>query len=204
MKLRYSPTSPYVRKVMVCAIELDLDDRIERVPTNPWSPETDLPADNPLGKVPALVTDDDTTLFDSPVICEYLASLSDRIELFPPTGRERWVALRLHALSDGLMDAAVARLLESRRPDGERSEGWIARQRVVVERALDALEHQAPSWRDLLTIGHVAAGCALGYLDFRFSGDGWRERRHRLAEWYRIFSERSSMRMTVPRDPGKH
>ena len=197
MKLRYSPTSPFARKVEVTAHELGLAERIERVPTNAWDPKTDLGRVNPLGKVPALVTDDHGVLYDSPVICEYLDSLVGG-RLFPPGGPDRWTALRRQALADGLMDAAVLARMESQRPAGEQSPGWITRQKSAVSRALDALESEAADLGGPLTIGHVAIGCALGYLALRFADDGWRNGRPKLADWYRGFSARPSMTSTVP------
>ena len=129
MTLRYSPTSPYVRKVMAMAIETGLIDRIKILRTDPWSPDTDLGADNPLGKVPALVLEDGTVLFDSPVICEFLDSLHDGPKLFPAPAESRWQALRLQALGDGLSDAAILRRLDSMRPEAQQSRNWQERQR---------------------------------------------------------------------------
>src|SRR3546814_4963738 len=111
MKLRYSPTSPYVRKVNVVAIETGLQDRIERVPTVTADPASGLAKDNPLGKVPVLITDDGMRLYDSPVICEYLDSLHEGPKLIPTEGIARWVTLSQQALADGLLDAAILRLL---------------------------------------------------------------------------------------------
>jgi glutathione S-transferase len=110
MKLRYTPPSPFVRKVLVLAIEAGLRERIELVPTKPWDPGTDLPLDNPLGKVPALVTDEAGVLYDSRVICEYLDLLHDGSPFFPSSGARRWRVLRRQALADGIMDAAVLRV----------------------------------------------------------------------------------------------
>lgn len=197
MKLRYSPTSPFVRKVEVTAHELGLAGKIERVPTNAFDPNTDLGRTNPLGKVPALVTDDGTVLYDSPVICEYLDSLAGG-RLFPPGGPDRWTSLRRQALADGIMDAGVSARLESQRPEGTRSDAWIERQRAAITRSLDALESEAVDFGDGLTIGHVAIGCALGYLDFRFAADQWRQGRPKLAAWYEAFAQRPSMVATVP------
>lgn len=201
MKLLYSPTSPFVRKAMVAAIEAGVRESIELVPTNVWAPDTDIGIHNPLGKVPALVTRDGDVLFDSPVICEYLDSLNDGSKLFPAEGPERWSALRQQALADGIMDAAVLRLLESKRPDDERSEAWIGRQKVVVDRSLDILEDEAGSLSGPLTIGQIAIGCALGYLDFRFGDDHWRSSRPALADWFDAFGDRRSMTDTIPMDP---
>lgn len=198
--LRYSPTSPYVRKVLVAAIEMGLDDRIQRIPTLPWDPKTDLPKDNPLGKVPALQTKDGW-LYDSLVICEYLDSLHTGAKLFPPPGAARWQALRHHALADGAMDAAILRRLESQRPEAQRSQGWMDRQKAAVERALDSLEGDAKALVDLSDIGAIAIAVMLGYLDLRFAADEWRRNRPALAAWYGRVSQDESMRATVPKDP---
>jgi glutathione S-transferase len=200
MKLRYSPTSPYVRKVLITAIETGQDNVIERVPTNPWDPETDLPDDNPLGKVPALTVDERMTLFDSPVICEYLCSRVGA-PLMPQGGIDRWRVLRLQALCDGILDAAVLRLLETKRPEEIQKPDWIERQQRVIGRALDNLEKDVGNWSDEVTLGQITAGAALGYLDFRFPGDEWRNGRPALAKWYESFSQRPSMQQTVPADP---
>lgn len=200
MKLRFSPTSPYVRKVSMTAIETGLQDRIEHVPTNVWDAATDIAQDNPLGKVPALITDGGEVLFDSPVICEFLDSLHDGAKLFPPAGGARWTALRRQALADGILDAAVGRLLEGRRPEGERSNSWYGRQAKVVNLALDALEAEADELAGDVTIGHLSIACALGYLDFRFSDDLWRTTRPALADWLEDFATRRSVSETIPKE----
>lgn len=200
MKLRFSPTSPYVRKVCVVALETGLFARLDLAPTNVWAADTDIGRDNPLGKVPALATDGGEVLFDSPVICEYLDSLHDGVKLFPAAGGARWTALRRQALGDGMLDASVLRLLESRRKETERSSAWLDRQRTAVERALDALEDEAADLGHGVTIGHIAIGCALGYIDFRFAADNWRHRRPALTAWYEEFARRPSMMRTVPKD----
>ena len=201
MKLRYSPTSPYVRKVVATAIETGLESKIERIPTDVWDAGTDIAEDNPLGKIPALITDSGQILYDSPVICEYLDSLHDGANLFPSAGGARWTALRRQALADGILDAGVGRLLESRRPEGERSASWIERYRGVITRGLDFLEGEANDLLDRTTIGHIAIGCTLGWLDFRYAEDDWRADRPSLRDWYEDFSARLSMASTVPEDP---
>jgi len=200
MKLRFSPTSPYVRKVMITAIETGQESVIEKVATNPWDPETDLPDDNPLGKVPALVVDEGLTLFDSPVICEYL---SERVgaTLVPAGGINRWRVLRLQALGDGILDAAVTRLLESKRPEELQKADWVERQKRTIGRAVDSLEAEVGRWGDELSLGQITVAAALGYLDFRFPGDEWRRGRHALTDWYEAFAQRPSMKATVPADP---
>jgi len=202
LKLRYSATSPYVRKVMMTLHEAGLTDRVEIVLTDAWSPTTDLGRDNPLGKVPALVLEDGTTLVDSRVICEYLDSLHPGTPLFPPAGPARWAVLRQLALGDGLCDVAVSRLLEGRRPEGERSPGWIARQKAHSERTFDRLEQEAASLDDHgLTIGTLALLAALAYVDLRFADDRWREGRPALAAWFERNSQRPSFQATRPPAP---
>jgi glutathione S-transferase len=197
MKLRYSLTSPYVRKVVVAAIELGIDGRIEKIPTNTADPASGLANDNPLAKVPALLTDEGP-LYDSPVICEYLDSLQGAPKLHP-AGAARWPALRRHALADGILDAAIARRLEELRPEGERSPSWVTKQQAKVEGALDALEREVGTFGKAVTIDQIAVGCALGYLDFRFAADRWRDRRPNLARWYEGFAKRPSMVATEPK-----
>jgi glutathione S-transferase len=183
---------------MMVMIECGLERSIETVATNAWAPDTDLPKDNPLGKVPALLLDDGQTLYDSPVIAEYLDTLHDGPRLFPPIGPARWAALRLQALADGICDAAILRLKESQRPEDERSADWMERQRAAMERALDALEAQASTLDGPLSIGTIALLAALGYLDLRFAADDWRGSRPGLAAWFERESGRDSFRRTMP------
>jgi len=199
MKLRYSPTSPYVRKVMVTAIELGVDGQIECIDTNPWQYDSALVRDNPLGKVPALTTDGGEVLYDSPVVCEYLDHVYGQGRLFPSVGLARWRVLRQQALCDGILDAAVLRRLEGQRPAERRSEDWAVLQRDAVERGVDALERDADGWDAALTIAQISAACALGYLDFRFAGEDWRTGHPALAQWYEGFARRPSMQATRPR-----
>ena len=202
MKLRYSPTSPYVRKVSVTAIELGLAGKIERIPTNTQDRDSGIAAHNPLGKVPALILDDGGVLYDSPVICEYLDSLHDGPKLFPEAGPARWTALRQQALGDGLLDAAILRMLETvRRPEELRWQGWIKHQTAKMTQALDQFEAEASKFDEAPSIGQIAAGCALGYLDFRFPDLGWRDGRPGLAAWCETFAQRPAMQETLPQAP---
>ena len=201
MKLRYSTTSPYVRKVMVLAIEAGIDGKIEKDKTaaSPIERNESLYADNPIGKVPALTTDDGMTLFDSPVICEYLDAEHAGGKFYPAKGKARWVALRQHAIADGLLDAALlARYEGFMRPQELRWDAWLAGQKGKVASALDMLEKEAADLDGPITIGHIAVGCALGYMDFRFADDNWRGSRPKLAKWYEGFAARPSMQATVP------
>ncbi len=200
MKLRHGPTSPYVRKVMVVTYESGLEQRIERIPTRVWAPDTDIAKDNPLGKVPALILDDGEVLYDSPVISEYLDSLSAGAKLFPASGAARWKALKLQALADGVLDAAIARRHESQRPPERQDKALIERQANVMRRGMSALDAEAASWGDAVTIGQIAAAVACGYLDFRFAAEDWRPGRAKLAAWYERFAKRPSMLATTPKE----
>lgn len=197
MKLRYSTTSPFVRKTHVVAIETGQIDRIELVKTNTADPASGLNKDNPLNKVPALVLDDGSTLYDSRVICEYLDA-QGKGSFFPPAGPERWTALKRQALADGMMDAAVLRMMETRRPEGQRSPDWDARQKLKVTQGLDALE--AEPLGPQLDIGTMSVAIVLDYLDFRFKAEDWRVGRPKLAAWHKSFATRASLQKTLPHD----
>jgi glutathione S-transferase len=205
MKLRYSPTSPYVRKVMVVALETGLAERIERLTTAvvPTKPNEEVARENPLVKVPALTTDDGLVLYDSPVICEYLDTLHEGAKLFPPAGKPRWIALRQQALGDGILDAAILGRYEILRPKEYQWQDWLDAQLRKVRGALAALEIEVTAGElgGPLTIGQIAVGCALGYLDFRYTSEEWRARHRNLAAWSDEFSKRRSMQLTMPRDP---
>jgi len=192
MQLHSTITSPYARKVWVVAYETGLIPQIERWPTNPHADEY-LRSDNPLCRVPTLVLDDRSALFDSPVICEYLDSLHSGPKLFPPAGDERWAALRLQALGDGMLDASLSRRMETIRPASEQSPMWIARQILAINAALDWLEARIQLLDGPINIGQIAIGCALGYLDLRFAGEPWLRKRTRIAKWNTLFQERPSM-----------
>ena len=196
MKIAYSAASPYVRKVMACAIARGIGGRIET-----WAVGTTDPAllpVNPLSKVPTLVTDDGESLFDSPVICEYLDSLGDSPKLFPAAGPARWTALRQQALGDGILDASQPRRREIALPQDEGRIGYIELQRGKVSRALDALEAQAGKLGKLTTIGEITIGCALGYLDFRFAGEPWRPGHPKLEAWYAEVVKLPPLAETMP------
>lgn len=200
LTLRHSPTSPFVRKVRMVAIECGLEDRITLQPTDVWVATTDIHRTNPLGKVPALTLEDGTVLYDSPVICEYLDSLAGA-GLLPPAPA-RWAALRQQALADGICDAAILRRMELGRPELQRSADWLERQRRAVARAVDALEADAPSLpTGRPTVGSLAVIAALSYLDFRWAHEPWRDGHPRLAAWFEQAADRDSVRRTAPPAP---
>ncbi len=198
MKLWYSPTSPFVRKVLMTAIEAGIEHDIEKIACGPLGPTGAIAADNPLGKVPALRTDDDEVLFDSRVICEYLDSLHGGDKIFPPAGAARWTALRRAELADGAVDAGILAMMETRRPAEEQSAAWIEKQKSVVGLALDALEGEADTLGDSVDISTITICCALGWIEFRNVLGDWRASRPALADWYAGFSARQSALATEP------
>jgi glutathione S-transferase len=203
MKLWYSPASPVVRKVIVTYEETGLKVPLEivEVSTNAIASDANLRRVNPAGKVPALVLDDGSVLIDSRVICDYFDAVSEGTKLAPVDLRSKFRAKTLEALADAVMDAAVITRYElTLRPEQYRWEDWVRGQLSKVETSLDSLDED---WiNDLngpLTIGAIATGCALGYLDFRFAYLNWREGRPGLSSWYKEFSERPSMVKTAPK-----
>lgn len=201
MKLYFNPASPYVRKVRVTAYELGLGEKIEliSISLSPVSPHEGVRSSNPVGKIPTLVLDDGSALYDSPVICEYLDALAGGNRIFPAAGTARWTALRRQALADGIMDAAVlTRYEEAARPKELRWQQWVDGQFLKVRTTLDALERENLETFD---IGTISIACALGYLDLRFAGEGWRKTRPRLAEWLAAIAKRPSLTATAPAAP---
>jgi glutathione S-transferase len=200
MKLYYSAASPFVRKVLACAHECGVADRIELVPTKvlPSEPNREYARVTPLMKLPALDCGDGLVLFDSVVICEYIDHLSKGPRLFPPEGDARWRALRLHALADGILEAAVLCRYEANvRPAQLRWDDWTKGQLTKIDQALDFLERNIGDLEGL-SIGSVSVGCALGYLDFRFADWPWRTGRPRLAAWFEKIARRPSFEKTAP------
>lgn len=199
MKLHWSPRSPYVRKVMVCAHELGLADRLTPVRSVAAmaKPNAAIMVDNPLSKIPTLVLDDGRTLFDSAVICEYLDALAGGGRLFPPGGDARWQQLRWHALGDGLLDALILWRNERERaaPLPALLEAFDVKARATLQRLDDEAAALAAA---PFGIGQVAAGCALGYLDYRFADFGWRTLAPRLAALAAVWDQRPSFAATVP------
>ena len=197
LKLHWSPRSPFVRKVMIAAHELGLSDRLDCVRTVVAAarPNHDLLRDNPLSKLPTLVLPEGTAIYDSPVICEYLDGLHAGPKLFPGDPDARLTALRRQALGDGMMDVLLLWLTERNRPAPQQSDPLIAAFRVKLAASLDALEREADALAATpFGIGHIAIGCALSYLDFRFAAEQWRTGHPRLAAWHAGFAARPSSR----------
>ncbi len=184
--LRYSPASPYARKIRIAADLLGLSERIEIAAADAADPADSLRRQNPLGKIPTLILEDGSALYDSRVIAEYLDHLTGGGRIIPTDPAARFAALRLQALGDGVNDAALLIRYETfNRPEALRYGEAIALQQGKIERALDALEAAPPA--GLTDIGHIAVACALGYLDLRFAG-AWREKHPRLVAWLEKFA----------------
>ncbi len=198
MKLIFSGTSPFVRKVSVMLLETGLDGRVskETVAITPMNPGDIVPSANPLGKVPCLITDNGA-LFDSRVITRYLDTLNAGAKLYPE-GEALWPVLTLEAVADGMLDAAVLMIYERLlRKDEQKSPEWVAAQWLKISRALAHLEGNVEAL-DTLSMASISVACALGYLDFRHDDRQWRALAPKLAAWEAAFAKRASMKATLP------
>ena len=198
MRLHWSPRSPYVRKVMVAAHELGLVDRITciRSVAAMGTPNPAIMADNPLSKIPTLVLDDGDVLLDSRTIVEYLDSLAGG-SLLAASGPARWQALSRQALADGLLDVLILWRNEREKPGAQQTQAWLAAFAVKAAATLDRLEAGSPAMCEQpFGIGHIAAGCALSYIDFRFPDLEWRAGRPGLSAWHDGFTARPSAKAT--------
>jgi len=192
--LCYSPMSPFVRKVRVVAHQLGAPLALLEIDAGSYA---ELKRRNPLARIPTLTLADGTHLYDSPVICDYLDAMAGG-GLLPAAGPERWRALHLQALADGLCDAAVARRNEEQRPDGVRRPEAVRKEAEVMGRGLDDLEQAGDARLAGFGLGEIAVACFLGYLNFRFATDNWRAGRPRLAAWFETVDRRPSMIATRP------
>lgn len=198
LRLRSSVLSPFARKVLVSAHELGVIDRIDVVLTDVWVPDTDIMTDNPLGKVPSLRTPDGV-IPGSTLICEYLDKLDGAPVLLPDGGTARWTVLSAHAVADGVMEAAVAHVVERiRRPENVQWSGWLARQEGKIKAGLDHLVRLPASSREGVNLFTITLGCLLAYLDRRLPDLGWRKTYPELARWEETFASRPSMTATAP------
>ena len=187
MILRSAPASPFGRKVKIAASLLSLSNQIEIVAADTAKPDEKLLAQNPLGKIPVLELSDGTTLFDSRVIVEYLDSLSPGQTVFP-AGMARFAALRLAALADGIMEAALLLVYEKRlRPESAWNAVWMENQTGKIARALTVLSADPPAAPEAPMIGEIGLACALGYLDLRHQGV-WRTEFPALVPWLDRFA----------------
>lgn len=204
MKLHWSTRSPYVRKVMIAARETGTDDLIEPVLSivSLSTANPDVLQDNPLGKIPTLITDDGVALYDSLVICEYLQQIGSGVRLIPVDGAARLATLRWHALGNGMTDILVLWNNEKLRKPALQSADHLAAYRAKLMASLDYLEANiAELAARPFDLGHMAIGVALGHADFRFDDIGWRTGRDHLCTWYAELSARPSFAATLQYDP---
>ncbi len=201
MTLFYSPTSPFVRKVMVLLHETGQLAKValQEVQLSPISPSPEVNAANPAGKIPALRLADGSLLFDSRVILEYLDQQHSGQPLLAASGSARWNCLTLCALADALLDAAVLIRYESfLRPQDKRWDSWLSGQQDKIERALAHFEQVASRLSEHFDLAAISLACALGYVDLRQPELAWRQRYPQLAAWYAAVSQRPSLLATQP------
>jgi glutathione S-transferase len=197
MLLHWSPRSPFVRKVMIAAHECGLGERIETVRTvvAASEPNIELMKENPQSRLPTLRLADGAVIYDSPVICEYFDTLNKGEKLFPAAWPERLVALRRQSLGDGMLDTMLMWRGEATRPPAQQSIKHMQAWRLKTKVSVDALEEEAPAlFASRFSIGHIALGVALGYIDFRFPELTWRSGHPKLTAWHKEFEARPSAR----------
>lgn len=202
MKLIGSHTSPFARKVRIVLAEKKIE--YDFVIDSPWLADSKVPNLNPLGKIPVLVLDDETPLFDSRVIVEYIDNVTPNNKLFPAPNRERTEVKRWEALADGICDAAASAFLEAKRPAEQQSADWIARQHDKIQRSLEFMAEQlgekAFCMGTHISMADIAVGTALGYLCFRFADINWQESHPNLEKLYAKLKQRPSFADTTPKD----
>lgn len=197
MKLRWSPTSPFVRKVVVLMKEKGIEDQIEKEKSNPLNREDRAATPSPLGQIPCLVTDDGDSVFDSPVIMEYLDTVCDGPEMLPKSGDARWTTLRRQATADGMIASMVTCFVESLKKPERQSGGIMAHNKAIVLNSIAALEHEVGEFGDAVDVGTISIAVALSFADQTFPDDHWRSDNPALAKWFDAFDQRPSMTETV-------
>ncbi|WP_369985318.1 glutathione S-transferase N-terminal domain-containing protein [Thalassolituus sp.] len=203
MKLIYSTTSPFARKVWVAAIKLGLRDQITLEVANPLRNADVVSAANPLGKVPALRINDDQVVINSPVICQFLQRRAkNNVDLHQPSYMALDTTERVHTLADGIAEAAFMTVMEKQRPAEHQSKLWLGRWSQAIKRALTMIESgdiellkNTPE-----SIAEIALASALGYIDFRLPENDWREENPAIAQWYQEVIRDSELQETAPAD----
>jgi glutathione S-transferase len=202
MKVFYTPSSPYVRKVSVVALETGYAIDVVPAAARPTNRDANVVAKNPLGKIPTAVLDDGTALYDSRVITRWLDAQHSGPPLYPE-GDALWPVLRREATADGMLDAALLIRYEiAQRPEALRWPDWIRGQQDKIHSGFEHLEREAPDFVGI-DAGLIAIACAIGFIDFRLPDWGWREGCPTLATWYREFIKRPSLQATMPTDQGR-
>ena len=197
MQLYHTPTSPYSRKVLVCAYELEIIDSLEIIQVHPFDNPMDLSQHNPLGKVPTLILDNGESLYDSPVIVNYLQILTNKTAF----STEDFLSQNLlQALADGIMDAALSLVQENRRTKDKISPFWLQRWEESILRSLLKFEEKYINYAQEWHIGSIAMICALDYLLFRLPINDWRQKYPKTTNWFQVMMERESIKITDPRN----
>ena len=201
MKLIASLTSPFARKTRIVLAEKRID--YDLTVDVPWNADTQVPEYNPLGKIPVLVMDDGSTLYDSRVIVEYVDTLSPVSRLIPDGNREKIQVKRWEALADGVCEAAATIFLEKKRDEATQSADWIVRHESKIRRGLEAMsvELAEKNWchGEFYSLADIAVGCALGYLDLRFAQIDWRKTHPNLEKLADKLAQRQAFKDTVPK-----
>jgi glutathione S-transferase len=211
MKLFTTPASPWVRRCVVCVIELGLDDKVQRVTTkwpHTWATQTteytpDFIAATPVARIPALVTDDGIQLVESHAICDYLNAELGGYRLLPQSGRKRWELMSIISITSGLLEAQISRRAELLRKPAERSEDFIRKMHDREHRCYAALEPMTSAFDADIDLAQITLACALSYHDFRYKED-WRSPNPRLTQWFERFIKRPSMQSTMPIETPQH
>ena len=199
MKLYQIPGSPYVRLTKATAYLKGLTGRLELINRT----DAGIQTHNPLNKVPTLITDDGETLIESRLIAQYLDEIGEGVHLYPLDSKARRAVLQREAVVLGVLDAAVLRKMETRRPEGQRSEQWDNRQKLKVEHGLDLIEASIEDFTDAGTIVPVELGCLLGYLDRDFPDYDWRTGRAGLSQWWENYQTSPAMVTTYAKSGGR-
>jgi glutathione S-transferase len=197
MKLLFNAPSPFARKVRVALLEKGLMDKVALETVQPWPEPIAITPFNPLGKIPVLILDDGAVLYDSPVICEYIDSLSGEPQLISPVGAPRLRILRLQALADGALDAAVNIVLERKRPTADQSNAMLSRWTQAIHRTLDHFAADVGETGRPFDLSEISFACLVGYLGFRLP-DLDLVSDPRLQLWWQVVSRRDSLRVTDP------
>lgn len=200
MKLLYTPNSPYARKVRIVAHEKHIDIELQEVVLA--DPDCPVINYNPLGKVPVLVLDDNDSVYDSKVIVEYLDNNAPGAHLIPQDSTSKMITRRWESLADGICDAAVSAMLESRREPAQQSQANIDKQLAKVLLGLEVLnlDITKKKWcvNETFSLADIALGCMLGYIDLRFKHLQWQDKFPNLAKHYNVLVKRPSFKLSMP------
>ena len=200
MKLRWSPTSPFVRKVMVLMKEKGIEDAVEKEKSNPLSREDRAATPSPLGQIPCLITKDGVSIYDSPVIMEYLDVECDGPDMLPREGDARWIVLTRQALADGMIASMVVCFVESLKKPERQSKGILAHNKGIVFNGIAALEEEVGDFSGNIDVGSISVAVALAFADQTFPDDDWRGDCPSLTAWFDEFNQRPSMTESVLMD----